>query len=224
MNKKVFITGANGSLGSALAGKFSSENFELFLNVRKANLKLNEIKKINNKKIEIIKGDLTKNKTIKAIAKKIKEKKISILINNAGIYLNKEFNKSNNKEIKKIFDVNFFSNVFLLKELLSLRVRNLTVVNINSIAGKQGSANESIYSSSKHAMKGFYESAEKEKELNGFNFINLFPGAFKSKITIKRNDFKKLIQPKEIADIVYQLSANYNSLKINNLFIKRKIY
>ena len=73
-------------------------------------------------------------------------------------------------------------------------------------------------------MTGFYESVEKEKGLNKFNFINLFPGAFKSKISNKRPDFHNLTEPSEIADVIYNLSKNYNSLKINNIFIKRKIY
>ena len=71
-------------------------------------------------------------------------------------------------------------------------------------------------------MAGFYESIEKEKRLNKFNFINLFPGAFKSKISKNRIDFHNLTEPDEIADVIYNLSNNYNSLKINNIFIKRK--
>ena len=222
MKKKIFITGANGSLGIALVKKFSYEKYELYLNSRTSSPILNKLQ--NKNIIEIIKGDLTNENTIKSIAKKIKNRKIPILINNAGAYLNKEFGKLKNKEIKEIFNINFFTNVFLFRELLRLKVKNLTIININSIAGKQGSANESIYAASKHAMTGFYESIEKEEKLNKYNFINLYPGAFKSKITLKRSDFNNLIKPEEIADLIYKISSNYNSLKINNIFIKRKLY
>ena len=46
MNNKVFITGANGSLGLALVKKFSSENFKIFLNIRKNFPNLKKIQKI----------------------------------------------------------------------------------------------------------------------------------------------------------------------------------
>ena len=51
---------------------------------------------------------------------------------------------------------------------------NVLIVNINSIAGINGTANESEYSASKHALKGFYDSIEKEPNQN-INFLNIFP-------------------------------------------------
>ena len=224
MKKKVLITGANGSLGFSLTKKFFTEEYQLFLNVRKINTQLNNLIKLENKKIRLIKGDLTKTNTINSIAKIIKKNKIKILINNSGIHSNKKFQKIKKDEILNVFNVNFFSNVLLLKEILNFNVQELTIININSVAGLQGSENESIYSASKHALKGFYESLEKEKSLHKFNFINLFSGAFKSKITRKRKNYNNLIQPDEIADVVFKLSNDYKSLKINNIFIKRKIY
>ena len=71
MNNKVFITGANGSLGLALVEKFSSENFKIFLNIRKNFSNLNKIQK---NKVDIIKGSLTEETIIKSIANKIKKK------------------------------------------------------------------------------------------------------------------------------------------------------
>ena len=224
MKKKVFITGANGSLGLALTKKFNDENYDLFLNLRKVDHNIKKFIKFRNSKIEIVKGDLTKNKTLKIISEKIKKNNVELLINNAGLYLNKEFDKIKYKEIEEVFNLNFFSNLFLFKEILQKKVKKLTIVNINSIAGYQGSANETIYSASKHAMKGFYESLEKEPKLNKFNFINFYPGAFQSKITKHRIDYNKLIQPSELAETIYNSVINYDSLKINNIFIKRKIY
>ena len=91
MKKKVFITGANGSLGLALTKKFNDENYDLFLNLRKVDHNIKKFIKFRNSKIEIVKGDLTKNKTLKIISEKIKKNNVELLINNAGLYLNKEF-------------------------------------------------------------------------------------------------------------------------------------
>ena len=97
----------------------------------------------------------------------------------------------------------------------------MLVVNINSVAGLSGSANESIYSASKHALKGFYESIEKEPN-NELSFMNIYPGAFKSKITRKRKDFSKLMNAKDIADIIYKNLTEYESLNLNNIYLKKK--
>ena len=89
------------------------------------------------------------------------------------------------KDIYQIFEVNFFSNICLFSFLLKRKIKKLLIVNINSLAGISGSANESIYAASKHALRGFYESISNEKEMKNFSFLNIFSGAFQSKISKK---------------------------------------
>ena len=72
-------------------------------------------------------------------------------------------------------------------------------------------------------MKGFYDSIEKEPN-NTINIMNIYSGAFKSKITKRRKDFSKLMEPSEIADIICKNLVDYNSLSLNNIYIKRKKY
>ena len=54
--------------------------------------------------------------------------------------------------------------------------------------------------------------------------MNIYPGAFKSKITRKRKDFSKLMNAKDIADIIYKNLTEYESLNLNNIYLKRKKY
>ena len=138
-----------------------------------------------------------------------------------GKYLNKKFIKTSREEIKEIFDINFFSNIYLLKSIL--KTKKLLIVNINSIAGINGSINESIYSASKHALKGFYESVELESKKN-IQFLNIFLGAFKSKMTKNRQNYNKLMKPKDLADLISKNINEYESCSINKIFIKRREY
>ncbi len=220
MKKSVLITGANGSLGSELVKKYLDKNYNVFFHCRK-----NHGLKISNnlrKSCFIFSGDLKKKTTIKKISDLIIKKKIDILINNAGIYLNKAFKDNNIKDIKDIFEVNFFSNVFILQNIISKIKKNILIININSIAGLSGSENEAIYSASKHAMKGFYEAIDKEYFRKNINILNIFPGAFKSKITKKRNTFKVLMTPVDLAEAIFKASKEYSSLKITNINMIRK--
>ena len=54
--------------------------------------------------------------------------------------------------------------------------------------------------------------------------MNIYPGAFKSKITKKRKDFNNLMSADEIADLIFENIKKYRSLKINNIYLKRKLY
>tara|TARA_B000000532_G_scaffold126421_1_gene101284 strand:+ start:159 stop:824 length:666 start_codon:yes stop_codon:yes gene_type:complete len=220
MKETVTITGSNGSLGLALAKKFFNKNYSLILHSRKKNKKILAFKNKNN---NFIYGNLEKIETIKKICKKINGYDSNIIINNAGIYLNKSFNKIKINEIKKIIDINFLSNIYLLKNLKISKEKKYLIININSIAGVSGTANETIYSASKHALKGFFDSIEQEHD-NKFDIMNIYPGAFKSKITKKRKDFNNLMSADEIADLIFENIKKYRSLKINNIYLKRKLY
>lgn len=220
MRKTVTITGSNGALGFELAKKFSVNGYNLILHSRKNNRKKFLTLKTN---ISYVTGDIGKDNTLNKIFIKIKKINSNVLINNAGIYLNKSFKDTNLKQIDEIMNVNFITNIKLIKKISKLNYKDFLIININSIAGISGSANETIYSASKHALKGFYDSLEKESG-HSFSIMNIFPGAFKSKISKKRSDYSKLMGPNEIADVIFKNVKNYSSLKINNIFLKRKIY
>ncbi len=222
MKKTVIITGSNGSLGYELAKRFDKQNFNLILHTRKNSKKIINLKK-NNKLIKLVNGDLSNNKNILKIVRLIEKKDFNILINNSAIYIKKSFKNTEEDEIFKVFKSNFFSNLILLNKIIKKKIKKLLVVNINSVAGLSGSANESLYSASKHALKGFYDSIEKEPN-NTINIMNIYSGAFKSKITKRRKDFSKLMDPSEIADIICKNLVDYNSLSLNNIYIKRKKY
>ena len=68
-------------------------------------------------------------------------------------------------------------------------------------------------------MKGFYESIDKEYFGKNINILNIFPGAFKSKITKKRHTYNILMKPADLADAIFRSSREYSSLKITNINI-----
>lgn len=220
MKETVTITGSSGSLGLALAKEFYKNNYTLILHSRKKN---KDILNFKNKKNSYIYGDLENIQTIKKLSKKINQFDSNIIINNAGVYLSKSFRKLKINQINKIIKINFLSNIFLLKNLKMLKKKKYLIININSAAGVSPSANESIYSASKHALRGFFDSIEQESD-NNFDIINIYPGAFKSKITKKREDFNNLMDSSEIANLIFENIKKYKSLKINNIFLKRKLY
>ena len=79
------------------------------------------------------------------------------------------------------------------------------IVNLNSVAALSSNPdNEIIYSSSKAGLKSLIESLQTEvaNHKSNVRVIDIFSGAFKSNITKNRNDYSKLIEPKEIGTLI----------------------
>ena len=82
------------------------------------------------------------------------------MINNAGLLINKTFNDITVDDFKKIYNVNLFGVVKLIKNLFEFFSSNAHIVNISSIGGLIGSSKFkglTAYSSSKGALNELTE-------------------------------------------------------------------
>jgi NAD(P)-dependent dehydrogenase (short-subunit alcohol dehydrogenase family) len=95
---------------------------------------------------------------------------VDILINNAGLLVNKPLEELTDQDFDRVFNVNVKSVFTLIQTLLPLFNRDTHIVNISSMGGFQGSAKFpglSIYSASKGALAVLSEClAEEFKERN----------------------------------------------------------
>ena len=173
-NKTVVISGASGGLGFAIA-KLLIEKYDCsVIGIAR-----------NEKKIIAAKESLgeKKNKfSYHLFDVSIKENwvnfhqylinnsiKIDVLINNAGFMLPfKKFEKYSDDEIDEIIKTDFYSVVTAIKTLLpTLKTSNTpAIINVSSAAGLCAVAGESLYCSTKFAVRGFTECLQ-----NGRRFI-----------------------------------------------------
>ena len=80
---------------------------------------------------------------------------VDILINNAGLLVNKPFTDLSKRDIREMMEVNFIAPVTLIRHLLPLMKGGAHIINISSMGGFQGSSKFpglSVYSSSKAAL------------------------------------------------------------------------
>lgn len=195
--RRVFITGANGSLGSELVNIFQKNNIATNGHFHK---------EIPENKVNGVFGDISSKEVRNQIEEKFISSESNVLINNVGLYLHKPISKISDEEIFKLINVNLTATILITKNLLShLSSKGGGMIyNINSVAGINGSKYESIYCASKFGLKGFTDSLIKEFETKkNFRIVNVTLGAFKSKMTEQRSNYEELAEPNEIAHKIY---------------------
>jgi short-subunit dehydrogenase len=203
------ITGHNSMLGGSLVKRLNEtcENSEFYL-ISKSGKKLN-MKIINQNKFYYFNVDFTDiSRLVKIIRyiNKLSKFRIRVLILCAAIKRHECFKSTSLKNFQNDINVNYISNIAILKYLFSKRINNnFHVINIASGAGVTGIMKNSSYSSSKGASQNLIESLYHEFDKSNFFFKNIFTGIFKNKEQTKH-------LAEEIVNNLYS--------KKNNIFLR----
>ena len=151
--------------------------------------------------------------------------KIDILINNAGITgSTKKLWDYTDQEWIKIIDVNLNSTFYCCKAIVPHMTKNNygRIVNIASVAGKDGNANASAYSSSKAGVLGLTKSLGKELADKNIAVNAVTPAGAKTRILDQmskehvKNMLSKVprgrfLELSELSSLVCWLSSEENS-------------
>ena len=107
MNKTVLITGASRGIGRACAKLFSEKGYNVVANYFSSQNDANSLKD-EYKNIHIVKADVSDEAEVcKMVSDAIgKFGKIDVLINNAGVALQKLFTDTTKSDWDRIFDIN----------------------------------------------------------------------------------------------------------------------
>ena len=171
--------------------------------------------------------DITKN-----IENITKEKNIDIFINNAGMAgQNTQVWNYPKDEWLKVMDLDLNSVFYCCKAIVPHMIKNNygRIVNISSIAGKEGNPNASAYSAAKAGVIGLTKSLGKEVADKNIAVNYVTPAAAKTRIfdqmtkehidymlsKIPRNRFAKV---EELASLVTWLASEENSFSTSAVF------
>jgi short-subunit dehydrogenase len=189
-HKVVWITGASSGIGRALAAQLALEKARLIISGTNE-VKLNEVKEhclSYCDECHIIPFDITNgNKIQDAVEQALKlTGGIDVLINNAGISQRSEASETPIETDRKIFETNFWGAVGLTKLLLPQFIERKIglIIVVSSVVGKFGFPLRTAYSSSKHALQGYFESLRAELKDTGVKVLIVSPGRVKTNISI----------------------------------------
>ena len=167
-DKVALITGAYQGLGKGIAKRLGAQGCKLILVDIDERVKDTE-KEFNNANIDAISviGDVSEESTANSAVEKgvSKYNKIDILVNNAGIGgINKPLWDLPVDELDRVYAINLRGVFIFCKSVIPLMLTHKygRIVNIASIAGKEGNPNAVPYSATKSAVIGLTKSLGKE--------------------------------------------------------------
>ena len=110
---------------------------------------------------------------------------IDILVNNAGVAVDGTFEQVSEADFEWLFSINFFGVVRMTRAFLPVLKQSddARVVNISSVFGLIAPPNQTAYSASKFAVRGFSESLRKELERTTVGVTVVHPGGVATSIS-----------------------------------------
>ena len=232
-NRTALITGGAQGFGFDITKKFLNSGANVIIwDIDEKELQ-NAIKKINNSKLSYNVVDVSNfekiNQTVLEINKKTN---IDILINNAGITgpTAELWNYSIN-DWNKVIEINLNGTFNCCKAVVPNMIENNygRIVNIASVAGKDGNANASAYSSSKAAVLALTKTLGKELAEKNIAVNAVTPAGAKTRILDQMTDKHvkfmlskvprgRFLELEELSSLVCWLSSEENSFSTAAVF------
>lgn len=170
-SKKVaVVTGSSAGIGLSILRRYLQEGYVVFSVARRT------IDSLSNDHVHLT-ADLSEWSENTRVANLIqsKVKSVDTLVNNVGKSEWKSLENISHEFLENMFSLNVNSYFAMTQSLLGSLSKDAAIINISSMAGKRGSANNSVYSATKFAVNGFTQSLAKELGPRGIRVNALCP-------------------------------------------------
>jgi NAD(P)-dependent dehydrogenase (short-subunit alcohol dehydrogenase family) len=217
------VTGSSSGIGFETALLLARNGFKTYASMRDLK-KSKDITQIANKEklpLQVVQLDVIDHKSIReAIDKVVEEnKRIDVLVNNAGYGLLGALEDLSIEEIKAQFETNFFGAIRVTQQVLPVMRKQKsggTIVNISSVGGRMGIPSLSAYHSTKFALEGLSESISYELEPFGIRVVLIEPGFIRTNIMNSSIIAKKAQNPSSpYFSLTQQLERSFKSAMEN---------
>ncbi|MCA9345874.1 SDR family oxidoreductase [Candidatus Saccharibacteria bacterium] len=216
----IIITGASDGLGLQLA-KLYKESGKKVVNVSRSKCVYADVN---------IQCDFLDEAGIKTTTDTISEMsdEIEALINCAGVFTNQKLGTITAEVIDRVLSINYKSQILIVSAIIDRLKKDRTdIMNVSSTVGTKGRGGETVYSSSKWAVRGFTKSLQEDlKDTN--RVISFCPGGFKTKFFEKgtgvdnTGDGSEWMKPEDLAIFMKQILDLPKNMEVSEVIINRK--
>ena len=224
MKDVALVTGSSRGIGAAIAALLARRGYAVCINYleqrEKAEALVAELRKEQCVAM-CLQADVADRAQVATMVRKVEEGlgHISLLVNNAGIARNQQFQDVAPETLQRIFAVNFGGCFHCSQAVIGpmLKAHEGCIINISSIWGSHGASCESVYSSTKHAIIGLTRSLAAEFAPSGIRVNCVAPGVIETDMiqalgneTLEQlrqeMPFRRFGTPEEVAESVWHLA------------------
>jgi len=232
-NRTSIITGGAQGFGLNIAKRFLNSGGKVIIWDIDENELLKASKELDNSNLSFNVVDVSNYNQVKvAVDKIIKNSNIDILINNAGITgSTASLWEYDIEEWNKIVNINLMGTFNCCKCVVPNMIKNNygRIVNVASVAGKDGNANASAYSSAKAGVIGLTKSLGKELAHKNIAVNAITPAGAKTRILkqmskehvarmLSKVPRGRFLEIEEFTSLICWLSSEENSFSTAAIF------
>jgi len=215
------VTGASRGIGKAIALRLAREGFDLVLAARTeaALLEAAAACEAEGARALAVPTDVSLEDEVKRLFERTLDEgdglgRLDVLVNNAGFGVYKAVAETSLEEWESVMAVNARGTFLCSREAMrTMSARGGsegggTIVNMSSVVGIKGYADQGAYSASKHAVVGLSKVLAEEGRASGVRVHVICPGGVATDlITQARPDInpEELLRPEDVADLVAYL-------------------
>jgi NADP-dependent 3-hydroxy acid dehydrogenase YdfG len=225
------VTGASSGIGRAIALTLARNGANVVLAARSAD-KLEEvareIRSTTQARALVVPTDVAQENDIRTMVHRATETfgQVDILVNNAGFGYFASVAELDMETVDRMMSVNLRGAMLCVQHVLSgmMERRHGSIINILSIAAKNGVKNGSAYAASKFALRGFAESLFMEVREYDIRVVNICPGSvateFFDRAEQTHPNISKALRAEDIAETVLTALSLPQNANISELEIR----